>query len=201
MLAIVVALAAVAPVTAGEPDKKPGTFPALSAKQLQAIMPKLSGDRAAAIVEPLNDAMREFGIDTPKRQAAFLAQVAQESGELRYMEDFVSNGNGYRGAGNGPRGDDGKYHGRGPLRLAGRTHYRQAGQVLKLDLETHPDMVSKPEVGCRAAGWYWKVQSFNELADRGDLRTITRRISGDYTSLQQRQSYYRRAKDVLGVKE
>ena len=36
---------------------------------------------------PLNDAMAEFAIDTPPRQAAFLAQIAHESRQLTALEE------------------------------------------------------------------------------------------------------------------
>jgi putative chitinase len=61
--------------------------------------------------------------------------------------------------------------------------------------------VAKPEVGFRTAGWFWQVNSLNGLADRGDLREITKRVTGNYERLEQRQQYYRKAKEVLGVKD
>jgi putative chitinase len=50
--------------------------------QITRVMP---GARAvaAAFVEPLNAAMREFGITTERRVEMFLAQIAVESGQLR----------------------------------------------------------------------------------------------------------------------
>ena len=53
-------------------------------------------ERADQFLKPLNDAMKEFEINTPKRQAAFLAQIAHESGELKYMEEIAS-GEAYEG--------------------------------------------------------------------------------------------------------
>src|SRR5262245_49757464 len=191
-LAVSLVLLAAAGTAAGD-DAKPGSSPALSAKQLQAIMPKLSADRAGMYLKPLNDAMKEFQINTAKRQAAFLAQIAQESGELRYLENLISSDAGRNG--------DNRYRGRGPLWLTGRTNYTQAGKALKLDLENQPELVAKPEVGFRTAGWFWQVNSLNGLADRGDLREITKRVTGNYERLEQRQQYYRKAKEVLGVRD
>ena len=45
---------------------------------LRTIVPR-SGGRTAVVFEPLCAAMAEFGIDTPLRQAAFVAQCAHES--------------------------------------------------------------------------------------------------------------------------
>jgi putative chitinase len=164
-------------------------------------MPNLPADRAQAFLRPLNAAMREFEINTPQRQAAFLAQIAHESGELKYMEEIAS-GEAYEGRanlGNTQPGDGKRYKGRGPIQLTGRNNYRRAGAALKLDLEGTPELAAKPDVGCRIAGWFWKVHGLNELADRGDFRQITRVINGGYRGLDKREAYYKRAKEVLGA--
>lgn len=57
--------------------------------QLIAIMP-LAGDRAGAFLAPLNSAMEEFGIDTPARQSAFLAQAAHESDQLGALRENLN---------------------------------------------------------------------------------------------------------------
>lgn len=62
----------------------------VSAQQLQKIMPSATPARIANFVCPLNATMDEFGITTPKRQSAFLAQLAHESGSLRYVREIAS---------------------------------------------------------------------------------------------------------------
>jgi len=41
---------------------------------------------AGVFVAPLNAAMVHWSIDTPRRMAAFLAQIGHESGQLRYVK-------------------------------------------------------------------------------------------------------------------
>ena len=54
----------------------------LTQDQLHAIMPQLSRSKGTAFFPFLSAAISEFGIDTPERAAAFLAQLAHESGQL-----------------------------------------------------------------------------------------------------------------------
>ncbi len=54
--------------------------------QLQAIMPH-AGQRAMLFAVPLAAAMKEFSINTPARQSAFVAQVAHESAQLSTLEE------------------------------------------------------------------------------------------------------------------
>jgi predicted chitinase len=203
-IAFVAAAAAMTAAAAGAGElSSPGGSSALSG-QLQAIMPKLDAGRASSFAKPLAAAMKEFDINTPKRQAAFLAQVAQECGELRYQEEMFSNLDALENRadlGNTKAGDGRKYKGRGPLMLTGKANYKAAGQALKQDLEAKPELVVQPEIGCRAAAWYWKTQGLNELADRGDVRGITKHIHGDYAGLEARMRFYKQAKQVLGVRD
>ena len=204
-IAIVAVVAVVMAAAAGAEElAQPGGKSALSATQLQAIMPKLDAGRADMFQKPLNEAMTEFGINTPKRRAAFLAQVAFECQELRHLEEMFANLDAYENRadlGNTKAGDGKTYKGRGPLMLTGKVNYKAAGKALKLDLEAKPDQVAQPEIGCRVAAWYWKAQGLNELADKGDFRGITQHIHGNYIGLDGRQKYYRQAKQVLGVRD
>lgn len=68
----------------------------LTASELREIMTGLSESKAREYVGPLNEAMRSAGINTPARQAAFLAQLGHESGNLRWFREFAS-GKAYEG--------------------------------------------------------------------------------------------------------
>ncbi len=172
---------------------------AVSLSQLRAIMPNLSGDKAAQLQPHLVAAMIEAGITTKPRMAAFLAQLAHESAELRYFEE-IDSGSAYEGRrdlGNTEPGDGELFKGRGPIQLTGRSNYRAAGKALGLDLENNPTRAADPDVGFRVAGWYWTGHGLNALADAGDFREITRRINGGFNGLEQREKYYARALATL----
>lgn len=55
----------------------------IDAAALKAIAPEAPADW----IGPLNIAMQRFGVVEPREQAAFLAQVAEESGELTRLEE------------------------------------------------------------------------------------------------------------------
>ena len=144
--------------------------------------------------------MEEAAINTPARQAAFLAQLAHESLGLTAFEEFAS-GAAYEwrtDLGNTHAGDGRRYKGRGPIQLTGRANYRAAGKALGLDLEGNPELAATPEIGFRVATWYWSSRNLNQLADVGDFDAITYRINGGYNGHHDRRHYWSRAKDVLG---
>jgi putative chitinase len=80
-----------APKTA-PPKPTPTPAPAIGGPipdQLQEIVPSLSDEKADSLIPPLNLAMAEAEINTPLRQAAFIAQVAHESqGFSRFTENL-----------------------------------------------------------------------------------------------------------------
>lgn len=61
----------------------------LTASILRAALPSVTQANADRFAQPLAEACAEFGIDTPARLAAFLAQVAHESANLaRLVENL-----------------------------------------------------------------------------------------------------------------
>jgi putative chitinase len=67
----------------------PEPFAGITGEQLQQIVPNLPAAKREEYLICLNEAMREFHIDTPLRVAAFIAQTAHESGEYcRLVENL-----------------------------------------------------------------------------------------------------------------
>jgi predicted chitinase len=184
-------------------DKEQGdTFKALTLAQLRSFLPRLPKARAQEVLPHLNDAMSEAGINTPRRQAAFLAQLAHESAEFRYFEELAS-GRAYerrKDLGNVNPGDGARYKGRGPIQITGRTNYRSAGKALELDLEGDPARAADLDVGFRTAAWFWNSRDLNKYADKGQIDAITRRINGGYNGKASRETYYERAMKLLDPK-
>jgi putative chitinase len=188
--------------------------------QLQRIMPHM-GARAGVFIAPLNAVAQEFEINTPQRLSAFLAQLAHESGEFRYMRE-IADGSAYEGRadlGNTEPGDGRRFPGRSPMQITGRKNTRLCSLAIYGDerlLDT-PQLLETPLEGCRAAGWFWRegaglnlsrraisegVQEgcdLNDLADACDFYRNTLAINGGTNGWGDRVVYFDRAKQVLGA--
>jgi putative chitinase len=131
----------------------------LSTSQLRSIMTGLSESNANKYIGALNTAMASAGINTCARQSAFIAQLAHESGQLRYWEELAS-GAAYEGRkdlGNTQPGDGKRFKGRGPIQLTGRVNYAAAGRALGMDLVSNPTIVATTDVGFKTTCWFWYV--------------------------------------------
>ena len=152
-------------------------------------------------------AMVEYDITTLFREAAFIAQLAHESGEFRYVRELAS-GAAYEGRkdlGNTEPGDGVKYKGRGLIQITGRSNYRDCGDALGLPLIDEPDLLETAGPACRSACWFWGSRGLNEMADNHDFLGISVKINGRNRTTglpngwSDRLSYWGRAKMVLGA--
>jgi putative chitinase len=172
----------------------------ITLEELHEIMPHAKVARLEMFIGPLNEAMQEFGIsDTVEREAAFLAQVAHESGETRYVHE-IATGEAYEGRkdlGNIQPGDGVRFKGRGLIQITGRSNYHACGEALGLPLLDQPYLLETPIHACRSAAWYWQTHGLNELADKGDFLLITKRINGGTNGYADRMAYFARAQSAL----
>jgi putative chitinase len=169
---------------------------------LHILMPLSSDDRANTFAAPLVTAMNAHQINSPLRQAHFLAQLGHESGSLRYTAELAS-GAAYEGRldlgcvhpGDGPR-----FKGRGLIQITGRTNYTNYGNDRGQDYITglNPTLLATdPDIAADCSGWFWATRNLNELADNDDLLAITRRINGGMNGLDDRARRLKLAKCLL----
>ena len=194
----------------------------LSVTQLRKILLYCPQARAEEFIEPLNLAMHEFGIEEPLCAAAFLAQLAHESGEFRYMEE-LADGSVYDGRENlgntrpeavaiakqhgstpGPF-----WKGHGPIQITGYDNHAWMAGALGIDCVNEPKLLTEPLNGCRAAAVFWRnapaggrrvdlnkycddVEVCSAVVNRGTLNT---EIPANH--LKERRAYYERGVEVL----
>jgi putative chitinase len=175
--------------------------------QLRAIMP-MGGRKLAIFCDPLNSAMQEYGIDTPIRQQSFLAQIAHESGQLRFVREIWGptpaqmRYEGRADLGNTEPGDGYRYMGRGLIQVTGRDNYRRCSIALYGNPHTlidQPELLEEPLPAARSAGWYWDSRKLNDVADAGDFERLTRRINGGLNGYEDRLAALHRAQQVIAT--
>ena len=110
------------------------------------------------------------------------------------LADFVYAGR----MGNLQDGDGWKFHGRGLIQLTGRENYANCGSGVGVDLIDNPDLLLTPKYAALSAGWFWNRKQLNLLADSGDIETMTKRINGGLTGLNERIAKITKALQVLG---
>lgn len=172
----------------------------ITKEQLSKIYREASASLISRYVEPLNQTLDKYEINTPQRIRMFLAQVGHESGQLRYSEELAS-GQAYedrKDLGNTQPGDGPRYKGRGLIQLTGRRNYQLASLALDTDLIEHPEKLSEsPELASEVAGWYWANNNLNALCDLGLFQELTRRINGGLNGYADRYKLYQRALEVI----
>lgn len=172
--------------------------------QLKACLPFAKPEVIDKFLTPFNSTLIRYEINTPKRFAMFLAQLAHESGSFRYVKELAT-GEAYEGRkdlGNVLPGDGVKFKGRGLIQITGRTNYGKLSTALSYDFIAHPESLELPGAACLSAGWFWKTRGLNEIADSGSLdafKKVTKRINGGYNGLADRIAHWERIKKVLNV--
>ena len=157
----------------------------------------------------LNDSMGVFAIDTPARQAAFLAQIAHESGCFRYVREIwgptpaQARYEGRLDLGNTEAGDGYRYRGRGLIQTTGRANYAATRDGLLQFVPLVPDFEASPELleatrwASLSAAWYWHAHGCNALADAGEFMRVTRAINGGTNGYEDRLALWELASKAL----
>lgn len=179
-----------------------GLAPGPSKEKVNVVMPSAVPARIELFYAPLVTAMKKYDITKPLRMAHFIAQIGHESASLRYTEE-IADGSAYEGRadlGNTQSGDGKRYKGRGLIQLTGRANYTDYSRDTGVDYVVRPDLVARDaNVAADVACWFWSKNKLNKLADRDDVKAVTKVVNGGYNGLDDRIGYLGRAKAVLGL--
>ena len=172
----------------------------VNAEQLKAIAGKMSDKLIETYLPLINEYSSYGGVATPVRMSAFLAQILHESVCFAYTAEIAS-GEAYEGRkdlGNVHPGDGKKYKGRGLIQITGRANYELLAKEWNMpELVDNPDLLRVPIAAVKSAYWFWNKHKLNELADKHDFISITKKINGGTNGLAKRQAFYLKALTAL----
>jgi putative chitinase len=154
----------------------------------------------ARYLAPLNAAMTEFDITTGERPAMFLAQICEESENLRYtceiwgptaqQRKYDDGGPLSISLGDAP-GEGQKYAGHGFIEITGKRNHMACAAHFGIDPNYIVAWLQGSEGACRSAAWFWNTHGCNALADKFDIVGVTKIINGGLNGLQQRTDLYK----------
>jgi putative chitinase len=154
-------------------------------------------------LDDLNFCFETFEITSSARICQFMAQIAHESGGLRWLREIAS-GWAYEGRadlGNTQKGDGPKFKGAGAIQLTGRSNYTAFSEYMK-----DPKIVQEGvnyvalKYPFSSAGFWWMNNRINPLIDKGaTCRQVSARVNGKdpANGLQDRLHYYNKAIAVI----
>lgn len=164
---------------------------------VQGVTGKLSGNRQS-YRDAIWQVMAKHGITSKNEVAAFLSQIAVETGNLKWVEELASGAayNGRKDLGNTQPGDGPRFKGRGLIQLTGRANYeRFAKSIGRPDILQNPQLVSQdPVLAVESAIFYWKTRKgLRQAAQAGDIVKVSKLVNGGTNHLKERvanfQSY------------
>jgi len=103
------------------------------------------------------------------------------------------------GNGDEASGEGWYFRGRGIVQITGKNNYTKCSQSLFESnvLVENPDLLLETEYAIHSACWFWSAARLNELADIGDMKTMTKRINGGFIGLEDRIHHYNHAIEIL----
>jgi putative chitinase len=103
------------------------------------------------------------------------------------------------GNGDEASGEGWYFRGRGIVQITGKNNYTKCSQSLFESnvLVENPDLLLEVEYAIHSACWFWSAARLNELADIGDIKTMTKRINGGFIGLEDRINHYNHAIEIL----
>ncbi len=167
--------------------------------------------KATGWLSEIQAAMDTYKINTPLRQAAFLAQIGHESGGLQWVSELwgptaaQARYEGRADLGNTQPGDGSRFRGHGLIQTTGRANHAAVRDRLRVrfpdapDFEAQPTELTLPQWAALSAADFWDMKRLNALADTGDFIGITKKINGGMNGYNKRRELYDAGLAALGV--
>ena len=132
------------------------------------------------------------------RRQMFLAQIAHESDGFKTTREYASGARyeGRKDLGNTVTGDGRRFRGRGLIQLTGRANYDFFGDVVGVDIISHPELVEQFPLALEVSAAFWEHRHLNAYADQEDFEKVTRRINGGLNGYSSRLQYLEIAQDL-----
>ena len=157
----------------------------------------------------LNACLKRFGINTPLRIRHFLAQIAHESGSLRFRteiwgptEDQLAMES-REDLGNNQSGDGFRFRGGGFIQLTGRANHQDFANFIGDQRVMQGASYVGENYPFTSAGFFWKNANLNALADKGDsddhVDRVGQRVNGAHlpNGYVDRRYYFAKASAVI----
>ena len=184
----------------------------ITPSNLKKIIPAAKQANLDKYADSLN---RELEGWTKQSAAAFIAQIAHESGSLKYVREIES-GAAYEGRkdlGNIEPGDGVKFKGRGLIQITGRNNYKACsisifgaeGMLLHA-----PELLEQPKYAVKSAIWFWNTRNLSDIMNKPDdwvrvfrnktynrFEWVTLKINGGQNGIKERKEFFERALSVL----
>jgi len=199
----------------------------ITIEQLDLMIPDAPDLKIEKFYEPIVETLDRYQINSRLRIAAFLAQIAHETGSLRYIEELwgptdaqvrydlphkkaFELGNNLPEALSIAKLHDTTpgffYRGRGGIQITGYLNYLKVARALDIDCINTPQLLTDPMNAMLSSGFFWisngrnvegENLNCNELADICYFTLITRVINGGTSGLDHRLKFYRNNLQVL----
>jgi putative chitinase len=94
--------------------------------------------------------------------------------------------------GNGPEasGEGYKFRGRGAIQLTGKENYSKFANSVGKSLDETVAYTETLAGAIESACWFWTTNKLNDIADKNDIVTLTKRINGGTIGLEDRKHHF-----------
>lgn len=149
-------------------------------------------------LKPISENLNYSAVGLTTIFKKYFPNIASTNGYVRSPEKIANKVYANRmGNGDEESGDGWKYRGRGFIQITGKDNYKLLSKATGIDFVNDPDKLLNEADAMISALWYWTKIGGNSLADKGDIKEITRRINGGYNGLSDRITKLKKWKDEL----